>query len=130
MISSTRDKIISGLSYITSGLVGFIWLIISHLRRDRVSGFTRFHIFQSIFIFILLYVLGIVFNILTGFVQIMPIIGPIMVNIVYFFRDAPVVLGFSVVNFGIITLTLYLAISAFMGRYGEVPWISDTVRRM
>lgn len=130
MVVSMKDKIISGLTYLTSGVVGFIWIIITYLRRDRLSGFTRFHIFQSIFIYILLYVLGLVFNILTGFVQIIPIIGPLTVNLVYFFRDAPIVLGFSVINFAIITLTVYLSIFAFMGKIGEVPWVTDTVRRM
>lgn len=125
-----KDRVVSGLSYLTSGLVGFVWLIVSHIRKDRLSAFTRFHIFQSIFIFILLYVAGLVLNILIGFVQIMPIIGPITVNIAYFLRDYPLVLNLSAVNFGIVALALYLSISAFIGRYGEVPWVSDTVRRM
>ncbi|OGI04214.1 MAG: hypothetical protein A2Y25_08915 [Candidatus Melainabacteria bacterium GWF2_37_15] len=125
-----KDRIISSLSYLTSGLVGFIWLIVSHIRHDRLSAFTRFHIFQSIFIFILIYVVGLVLNILLAIVKIMPIIGPLTVNIAYFLKDFPLILGFSIINFAIVALSVYLAFSAFMGRYGEVPGVSDTVRKM
>ena len=127
---SLKNRIISSLSYLTSGLVGFIWLIVSHIRHDRLSAFTRFHIFQSIFIFIFIYVVGLVLNILLGIVQIMPLIGPLVVNINLFLTKWPVILGHSLTESFIIALSLYLAISAFLGRYGEVPWVSDTVRKM
>ncbi len=130
MITSLKDRLISGFTYLTFGLVGFIWLIISHLRQERPSPFNRFNIFQSIFIAIILYLLGLVFNIILGIVEIMPIIGPITVNIAYYLTDYPMILGYSVVNFAKIALILYLAVFAFMGRQGEVPWVSDTVRRM
>lgn len=125
-----QDKIVSGLTYLTSGLVGFVWLIVSHIRRQPLSSFTRFHIFQSIFIFIILYLMGLVFNILLAFVQIMPFIGPLTVNIVYYLKDFPLILGFSLVNFSIIALSLYLSVCGFTGKEGEVPWVSDTIRRM
>lgn len=130
MATSMQDKIISGLTYPTCGLVGFIWIIITHIRRDRLSSFTRFHAFQSIFIYILLYLFGIIFNILVGFAQIMPVIGSVVENINLFLTKWPIILGYSLTKFSLIALTLYLSIFAFMGRYGEVPWISDTVRRM
>lgn len=125
-----QDKIISGLSYLTTGLVGFIWIIVSHIRGQSLSNFTRFHIFQSIFIFILLYLLGMVFNILLAFVQLIPLIGPVVVNIVYYLKVYPMILGFSLINFSIIGVTIYLAVYSFLGKYGEIPWVSDTIRKM
>jgi len=130
MVTSVKERLISGFSYLTFGLVGFIWLIFSHIRNERMSPFLRFNIFQSIFIAIILYLLGIVFNIILGIVQIVPIIGPITVNIAYYLKDYPMVLGYSPIDFAKLALVFYLAISAFTGRYGEVPWVSDTVRRM
>ncbi len=130
MIVSLQDKIISGLTYLTFGVAGFIWIIISHIRRDRLSGFLRFSIFQSIFISILLFLIGMILNILLGVFQIMPVIGSKAVNIAYFLQDAPVILGQSTINAAKIGLFLYLSVFAFMGKYGEVPWVSDTVRRM
>lgn len=124
------ERILSGLSYLTSGLVGFIWIIVSHIKGKSLSSFARFNIFQSIFIFISIYVLGIIFNILLGMAQMMPVIGPLTVNIAYLLKDYPLILGFSIINFAIIALCLYMAISAFLGKHAEVPWFSDNVRRM
>ena len=50
------ERILSSLSYLTSGMVGFVWLIITHLQGKSLSSFARFHIFQSIFLSIILYV--------------------------------------------------------------------------
>ena len=130
MKTSIQDKIISGLTYLTFGLVGFIWLIITHIRRDRLSSFVKFNIFQSIFISILLYLTGLVLSILLNLVQIMPIIGPVTVNMAYFLSDYPIIFGQSIINFAKISLVFYLTIFSFMGKYGEVPWVSDNIRRM
>ena len=44
------ERIIAPLSYITMGMVGFIWLIIGLFTKARLKPFLQYHIFQSIFI--------------------------------------------------------------------------------
>ena len=47
------EKILSALSYITAGGVGFVWLIIAAVTKKIVRPFLMYHIMQSIFISIL-----------------------------------------------------------------------------
>ncbi len=127
---SPLERLISGLSCLTYGLAGFIWIIISHIRNQPLSSFTRFHIFQSIFVFIGIYVLGLILNIFLGFVKIMPFIGPIIVNIVYFVNGYPLIFGLPATVFIVQALAVYMAVCAFMGRYAEIPGVSEHFKRM
>ena len=128
--ASMPERIFSGLSCLTYGLVGFVWIIISHIRNRSLSSFARFHIFQSIFVFISIYVASIIFNILFGFVQIMPFIGSFFVDLKYFLTGYPLIFGMSMTSFLVQGLAIYMAVFAFRGKYAELPWFSDTVRRM
>ena len=125
-----QERIFSGLTCLTYGLVGFIWLIVSHIRRQSLSSFARFHVFQSILVFFALYIIGLILNIFLGFLQIMPFIGPLFVNLAYFIKGYPLIFGFSATQLLIEGLAAYMAIFAFLGKYPEVPGISDTVRRI
>ena len=42
------EKLVSALSYITSGFVGFIWLLLGIFTKSKVRPFMKYHIFQSI----------------------------------------------------------------------------------
>ena len=44
------EKIIAALTYLTMGMVGFIWLIVGLFTKARLKPFLQYHIFQSIFI--------------------------------------------------------------------------------
>ena len=45
------EKIISVLSYFTSGFAGLIYLIIALIRKQGLRPFVRYHIFMSIFLY-------------------------------------------------------------------------------
>jgi len=126
------DRIFSSLSYLTSGMVGFVWLIVTHLQGKSLSPFARYHIFQSIFLSIIIYVASILLNILASVVQIIPFLGTLVMNIVYYFVQYPLPLtgGQSLVGLALIILYGYLAFYAFTGRFGRVPWVSDMVKQM
>ena len=51
------EKLVSALSYITSGFVGFIWLLLGIFTKSRVRPFMKYHIFQSIFLAIAYFLL-------------------------------------------------------------------------
>ncbi len=125
-----EDRIVSGLSCLTYGLVGFIWIIVSHIRGKSLSSFARFHIFQSIFVFIGIYIISLILNLFIGFVQIMPFIGPFVANLVYYINGYPLIFGLSAATFFLQALAIYMAVFAFWGRYAEIPGISDQIRRM
>ena len=44
------EKVISALTYLSAGFVGFVWIIIMAVRRTYPSKFVMFHIMQSIFL--------------------------------------------------------------------------------
>ncbi len=124
------DKIFSALSCLTYGLTGFIWIIVSHIKGQSLSTFARFHIFQSILVFIGIYVIGLILNIFLGFAQIIPFIGPLVVNLVYYVTGYPLIFGLPLNTFLIQALVIYMAVFAFMGKYSEVPGVSDHIKRM
>jgi len=126
------ERILSSLTYLTSGMVGFVWLIVVHLQGKSLSPFARFHIFQSIFLSILIYVASILLNILASVVQIIPFFGTLVMNIVYYLVQYPLPLagGQSIIGLAFILLYGYLAFYAFTGRFGRVPWVSDMVKQM
>ena len=54
---SLTDRIISSASYFTAGGAGFIWIIIVAVMRKKMSSFLMYHVFQSIFLSILYFVI-------------------------------------------------------------------------
>ena len=129
---NTPDKIFSGLSYLTSGMVGFIWLIVVHLQGKSLSPFARYNIFQSNLLTILILLACILLNSLSSVVKIIPFFGNLVMNIVYYLVQYPLPLtgGQSLVGLALIILYGYLAFFAFTGRCGRVPWVSDMVKQM
>lgn len=130
--SDFPDRLFSCLSYLTSGLAGFIWLIVVHLQGKSLSSFARYHIFQSILLSIIIYVASVLLNILASVVQVLPFIGSFVINIVYYLVQYPLPLtgGQSLVGLALMVLYLYLAFYALTGKYGKVPYISNWVRQM
>ncbi|MDD3014441.1 MAG: hypothetical protein PHC34_12125 [Candidatus Gastranaerophilales bacterium] len=125
------DRIISAASYLTMGFVGFIWMIICYIAGKPPMSFVKYHIIQSIFISIVIYLIKIVSSILLGFIGIIPFVGALVNNIVYYFAFYPtMLLGLSIIQLALLMLIIYLAVTSFMGKYTIVPWISDNVRRL
>lgn len=127
---STSDKVLSGLSCLTSGLIGFIWLIVAHIKGYRISTFGKFYALQSILVFFAFYVISLVLSIFMGILGILPFIGPFFVNIFYAIADKPVLFGYSLASLFVGGVALYMGIFAFAGWYARIPFISNNIRRM
>lgn len=121
------DRIVCSLSYLSFGLVGFVWIIIGFLMKKNLKTFVAYHVYQSIFLSILLYIIQILFSIIIGFIDVMPFVGPIFVHVVHFFTNPVYFFGLSLINLFLATLVIYLAIGAFFGKYVYIPWISDII---
>lgn len=124
------EKIISAASYLTAGIAGFIWIIISHLAGARLKIFLRFHIYQSIFLSILYYLFNIILNILVSIVVKIPIIGSLVYSIYFYIFDFKLILGYSIVDAFVFLVLIYLVLTSLMGRYSNLPWVSKVIKDM
>lgn len=109
----------------TAGLVGFIWLVIAALGKKTVRPFLMYHIMQSIFLSILFYLISILGEMIYVILYRIPII-----NAIPYFINMPVpfLFGLSVIQVITTAIILYLAVTAFMGMYSYVPWVSDIIK--
>lgn len=126
---SISDKVISGTSYLTMGLVGFIWLIFKMIQKSSINQFVQYHIYQSIFLSVLVAITTILLGFILPIAKIIPFVGDLVMTVVALL-SAGIIGSYSIVGFLLLLLQLYFAITAFMGKYSYFPWISDNVNQM
>ncbi len=126
---SLWDRFVSITSYFTFGMTGLIWLIASFLIfKKPATPFVSYHIYQSIFISVLLYVLSWFLDIVFSLIHAIPFIGDLFSYInLYLFRT-PVFYTFTLSNLLIFLILAYLSLGAFLGKLSYFPFISDVVR--
>ena len=123
---SLLDRIISAITYITTSWVGIIWLIIMLLMKKNVKPFVMYHIFQSIFLSFSIYVIMLIYSWIYIIIVRIPLIKmiPIILN-----SSIPILGGLSILQAFISVVFLYLAITALLGYYSYLPYISNIIRR-
>lgn len=118
------ERICGGLSYFTFGIVGLIYMLIS--KSGSQSQLFRFHMYQAVLLSILATLFGWAINPLLGIMfNIMAGVAPQAVQTV------GTVVGWTAL---ILTNTFYLlllygAVWAFLGKFAEVPFVSNLVRQ-
>lgn len=125
--ASTTERIVAALCYLTMGLAGIIYIIIS--RSSSQAPFFRFHFLQAIVLGILSLLFGWAASLMTGMTSMMlgfldgliPQAGGMIANGIGWF------LGILLTAFSL--LPIYGLIWALMGKYAEIPFISDIVRQ-
>ena len=122
------ERIIAPLSYITMGMVGFFWLIISLFTKARLKPFLQYHIFQSIFISLLFAVIAIFLGWVSNLLSLIPFISTLVAQIT-FLLNMPVLLGYSIIQLIVYLLIIYLAVTSFLGQYSYVFWVSDIINQ-
>lgn len=122
------ERIIASTSYLTMGLVGFIWIIIGLFSKARLKHFLQYHIFQSIFISLLFVVLSYILTWIANLLGLIPFINKLVAQVA-FLLNMPLILGYSLIQTVVYSLLFYLAITSFMGRYSYIPWISDVINQ-
>ncbi len=120
------EKIVSALSYLSMGMVGFIWLIISLFTRVRLKTFLQFHIFQSIFISLAYAVLSLFVGWVSNFLSVIPFINKVVAQI-NFLLNMPLLFSYSFIQIILYSFIFYLAIQAFRGKYSYIPWVSEII---
>ena len=119
------ERILSFSTYLTAGGVGCVWLIIAALLKKRVTKFLMYHIFQSIFISILFFL---IYNLL-GFVSIILYKIPV-INVIPYLINLPIsfLFNLSIIQACTTFIILYLAITSGLGYYSYLPWVSNIIK--
>lgn len=120
------ERIVAALSYLTMGMVGFVWLIIGLFTSARLKPFLQYHIFQSIFISLGFAVLSILVGWISNLLSVIPFINKVVAQI-NFLLNMPLIFDYSLLQTVIYAFLAYLAITSFMGRFSYIPWISDII---
>jgi len=120
------ERIVAPLSYLTMGMVGFIWLIIGLFTKARLKPFLQYHIFQSIFIALAFTIIAMLIGWLSNILSIIPIINKIVAQIT-FLLNMPIIFGYSFIQAVLYIFLFYLAIQAYRGKYSYVPWVSEII---
>jgi len=124
------EKIIAAASYLTTGIIGFLWVIISHVTGSKIKSFLRYNIYQSIFLAVLYYVFNLIMNILVGIVVKVPFIGSLVYSVYFYLFNFKMIMGYSIIDFVIFTAILYLVLTSLSGKISRLPWVSDVVKSM
>ena len=112
-LSGLDPNIAAGLSALTSGLAGVVFLVL-----EKRNPFVRFWAMQSVFFGASVLVLNIAVSIFLG------ILGHIIGFLVGIFY-----LLYAVVCLGILVLWIFMIIQAFSGKEWEIPVLGKMARR-
>ena len=118
------DRVMSGLTYLSAGMVGFVWLIVCAFRGRYPDEFLMYHIKQSIFFSLCYILMDAVFWFLVKILEYIPFINKLVRQIVFIFNQ-PMVVGYSIMQCVIYGIVIYLAVFAMMGLYSYLPVLSD-----
>lgn len=124
---SATERVIGGLCYLTFGLLGLLYIIISG--RSSQSPFFRFHFLQSIVLGIIGLLLSwttqVFMTLMSGLLTMLSgVIGPVAGSIAF-----GLTFTFDIVTKACFFLLVYGMLFAFLGKYAEIPFISSLVRR-
>ncbi len=121
------ERIIAGSCYLSGGLVGLLYIIITG--RNGQTNFFRFHFLQAIF-------LGIMFLLLQWTADIIVQIGSGLLGLFQGIAPAVAMNGPFYLAFGLgwllkgyLLVIAYGMIWAFLGKYAEIWWVSGFIRQ-
>lgn len=120
------ERVVASLSYLTMGMVGFIWLIAGLFTGARLKPFLQYHIFQSIFLSLAFVVISMFIGFISNFLSIIPLINKIVAQVT-FWLNMPLIFNYSLIQSVIYVFLIYLAVTSFMGKYSYIPWVSDII---
>lgn len=124
--TTLTERIVAATSYITMGWGGFFYLIYMAFKRAPLSHFIRYNILQSIFLsilyFILAFLVGIVFNLLSY----IPFINVLVAQITLFL-NSEILFHYSLIQIIVIGIVLYMAFYSFLGRYPRIYIVSGLI---
>lgn len=125
---SLIDRLIASSSYLSMGLIGFIWLILCYVRKTTPKPYIRFNCYQSILFSLVVYLGATIAQILAAFLAFIPILGQFFTYIIFYIFQFQIFLAYSIAQWIFMGIVFYLAASAFIGKNPELPWLSKQVK--
>lgn len=128
-IPDTKERIGAAITYLTFGIWGIIWLLISRTPAHFQKDFVKFHCYQSIFIGILyMFIpsgLSILFSLITQIIAILPGTDIFLngLNVIYIGLQ-------QLTHWGGLILIIYCVVFCALGKYTNIPWVSQLINRM
>ncbi len=129
------EKIISILSYLTMGIIGLIWLIISYFLKKRLRFFLMYNITQSMIISIFLAIFKLILSILLSIIAVIPFID-ILAAVINFIVSIKVMtvaflnISFSIFEIFLYLLIIYIIIGILFGRIFYIPLLTDFMNKV
>lgn len=123
---SLLERLIAAATYVTMGMVGFVWLIFCAVTKTNLKPFLKYHIFQSFFLVMGCFLLNIFTNLVVSILSVIPFINMLVYKLLFLFT-APIAFGFSIVSFCVLVVMVYLVLTSLQGRYSFIPWISNII---
>ena len=125
----TKEKISAAITYLTLGIWGLVWLLVSKKQYYDQKDFVRFHCMQSIFIGMLYMFIpqgvAILFSLIIQIIGFIP--GS---NIVTHWLHVIHGIGQSGTHYGLLILIVYCVVFCLYGKFTNIPWVSQLVNRM
>ena len=123
------ERLVAALCYPTGGLIGFIWMILGIFTKSSPRKFLKYHIFQSIFLAIAYWISYQLIMMLFVIIDKIPYVREFVSMIVFpLIRPIPFCAGCDIIQLVIYAVILYLTITAFLGLYSYLPWVSDIIK--
>ena len=136
-IPSMPERVLSALAYLTCGIVGIILIIASALLKIGLKPFVKFNAYQAILIGFIFGFLQLTYNLISGifqFIGLIPLVGSFLNSffqfIIYYLMGFPLLFGMSLLGLAMTLLILYLTVFTFLGKMPEIPYISNSIKRM
>ena len=116
-------------AYLTLGVWGLIWLLISRTPAFNQKDFVRFHCFQSIFI-------GILYMFIPSGIE---ILFNLIIQLIAFFPQSDLVINLlknihsslqAIIHLAGLALIAYCVVFCVFGKYTNIPWVSQMINRM
>ena len=120
------DRIVSAVSYITMGWGGFFYLVYMAVKRAPITHFTRYNIVQSIFMSLLYFILAFLFGILFNLLSYIPFIN-ILISKITLLLNSEFLFRYSLIQTIVIGIVVYMSLFAAMGRYPRIYIVSGLI---
>ncbi|MBX9722880.1 MAG: hypothetical protein K2X81_15875 [Candidatus Obscuribacterales bacterium] len=124
---STTERVVCAACYLTGGIAGILYIIIT--RSQRQSDFFQFHFLQAVILAILSMLISFALSALAG------LLGPLIGLVAGLLPESMRMMGGGGIGLLIMTfntlyglLFVYGLIFALLGKYCEIPLISNIVR--
>ena len=121
------EKLVAAGSYLTMGLIGFVWILLGIFTKSALRPYLKYHIFQSIFISLAFFLVSQFLGLILSILSVVPLVNQIIMQFTLYL-NMPLIFSFSLIQVTINLVIFYLVITSLQGKYSYLPWVSNIIR--